>query len=191
MTQVDEIDETTADLTFMETLRRMRATFAATIVEAARSDDHDLLRHDSFYQFAEFFYAMRTYGVDGTEKLERLALLHNEHLQRLRRDPDKLRRYGLSPQRIDAAIFTDDKLLKLTANFSGRVGGIDQSDLARLLVTVMSDETCRKLIIAAESAGFIERLKSPFGAILVVSRGVMERVFGDVLREARRETTSR
>jgi hypothetical protein len=189
VTQIDDMGQIAADLKFMETLRRMRARFAAAIVDAAQSAENDILRHDSFYQFAEFFYAIQAYGVNDTEKLERLARLHNDHLQRLRRDPDRLRRYGLSPQRVDAAVFDDDKLLKLAANFSGAVRGIDQSDLARLLVTIMSDETCRKLVIAAESARFVERVRSPFGAVLVVSCGVMERVYGNVLREARYEAT--
>jgi hypothetical protein len=51
----------------------------------------------------------------------------------------------------------------------------------------MSDETCRKLVVAAEKARFVERIRSPFGAVLVVSRGIMERIYGDILREARRE----
>ena len=40
-------------------------------------------------------------------------------------------------------------------------------------------------------AGFVERTRSPFGAVLIVSLGTMERVYGDVIREARREASSR
>jgi hypothetical protein len=98
-----------------------------------------------------------------------------------------MRRYGLTPSRIRTAVFEDEHLRKLLANFSGPTPGIDQSDLARLLVTVMSTETCRKLVVAAESAGFLKRSRSPFGAILVVSQGVLEGIYGRTLREARRE----
>jgi hypothetical protein len=185
--QVGASAEIAADLAFMETLRQMRARFLSEIASASASLDHGGLRQESFFQFAEFFYAIRTYGVDSAQKLERLARLHNEHLFQLSRDPDRMRRYGLTPERINSAVFTEDNLRKLVANFSGPEPGIDQSDLARLLVTVMSTETCRKLVVAAESAGFLERMRTPFGAVLVVSRGIMERVYGSVIREARRE----
>jgi hypothetical protein len=144
------------------------------------------LRQESFNQLAEFFYAIRTHGIDDAEKLGRFATLHNEHLSRISKDRDRMRRYGLTSQRIKAAVFTDDILAKLIANFSGATPGIDQSDLARLLVTVMSTETCRKMVLAAEKAGFVERMRSPFGPVLVISRGRMEGVYGAVLREARR-----
>jgi hypothetical protein len=184
--QLDLAEEIAADLSFLETLRRMRARFQSEIASAAASEDSGL-RQESFFQFAEFFYAIGAYGIDSKEKLERLADLHNEHLSGISKDRDRMRRYGLTPERINAAIFTDDNVRKLVANFTGEIGGIDQSDLARLLVTVMSTETCRKLVVAAEAAGFVKRLQSPFGAVLVVSHGIMERVYGDVIREARRE----
>ncbi len=187
MEQVDASGEVAADLAFMETLRRMRARFLSEIASVSASPDHGGLRQESFFQFAEFFYAIRTYGVDNAEKLERLARLHNEHVSQISKDRDRMRRYGLTSERINWAVFTEDTLRKLVANFSGTVPGIDQSDLARLLVTVMSTETCRKLVVAAETAGFVARVRSPFGAVLVVSRGTMERVYGDVIREARRE----
>jgi hypothetical protein len=185
--QHDLAGEIAADLAFLETLRRMRARFHSEIASASASLDHGGLRQESFFQFAEFFFAIGAYGIDNTEKLERLAGLHNEHLAQISRDRDRMRRYGLTPERINSAIFTDENMRKLVANFTGPVRGIDQSDLARLLVTVMSTETCRKLVVAAEAAGFVERVQSPFGAVLVVSRGIMERIYGDVLREARLE----
>jgi hypothetical protein len=185
--RVEVSGEVAADLAFMETLRRMRARFLSQIASASASPDHSGLRQESFFQFAEFFYAIRTYRVDDAQKLERLARLHNEHLSQISRDRDRMRRYGLTSERINWAVFTNDTLPKLVANFSGPEPGIDQSDLARLLITVMSNETCRKLVVAAETAGFVARVRSPFGAMLVVSRGIMERVYGDVIREARRE----
>ena len=187
MLQVDESSEIAADLAFMETLRRMRARFHSKIGGVATSLDHAGLRQESFFQFAEFFFAIQQYGIDSAEKLERLARLHNEHLSEISRDRGRMRRYGLTAERVAAGMFTEDNLRKLAANFSGPLAGIDQSDLARLLVTVMSVETCRKLVVAAEAAGFVERARSPFGAVLVVSRGIMEQVYGSVVREARRE----
>lgn len=190
MQKVDTSGENGADLAFMETLRRMRVRFHSEIVGASASKQPDVtacLRQESFFQVAEFFYAIRTYGIDSADKLRHLAILHNEHLAQIGKDSDRMLRFGLNPERIRTAVFADDALQKLLANFSGPRPGFDQSDLARLLVTVMSTETCRKLVLAADKAKFVERVRSPFGAVLVVSLGVMERLYGDILREARRE----
>lgn len=191
--EVDASREIAADLAFMETLRTMRVRFHTEIVEASASKAADVtscLRQDSFFQVAEFFYAIATYGIDTQDKLKRLAILHNEHLAKIGTDKDRMFRYGLNPERIRTAMFAEEPMRKLLANFSGPMPGIDQSDLARLLVTVMSTETCRKFIVAADKAGFVRRVRSPFGAVLVVTQGIMERVYGDILREARRGAAS-
>jgi hypothetical protein len=188
--EINESKEVARDLAFMETLRRMRAQFHAKVVEAARTQEADAiaaLRQDSLLQLAEFLYAVRTHGIDSAEKLERLALLHNEHLKQIEKDEDRMQRFGLTRARIRSALFAKNQLQKLLANFSGPAPGIDQSDLARLLATVMSIETCRKLVVAADKAGFVDRVRSPFGAVLVVSHGIVEQIYGDVVREARHE----
>ena len=177
----------------METLRRMKARFQSTILAASATDNLDTtlsMRQESFFQLAEFFFAFRTFGIDSVEKLDRFADLHNRYLLEVRKDPDRMRRFGLSPERIDAALFTGENLKKLLANFSSQQSAIDQSDLARFLVTVMSTETCRKLVLAAEQAGFLNRTRSPFGAVLVSTNGKMDDIYGTVLREARHAAAS-
>lgn len=186
----NELDETAADLAFMETLRRMKARFQTEVLACAKLDDPAVgvsLRQESFFQLAEFLFAFRMYGIDSSEKLERFADLHNRYLLEVRDDRDRMRRYGLTPERIESALFTGDNLRKLLTNFAQPTASIDQSDLARFLVTVMSTETCRKLVLAGEEAGFLERIRSPFGAMLVRSNGTIETVYGAVLREARLE----
>lgn len=189
----EEAEEVAADLAFMETLRRMKARFQSEVLAACQSDDPSVtlsLRQESFFQLAEFFFALQTYGIDSEEKLDRFADLHNTYLLGIRSDPERMRRYGLTPERIDSALFTGENLRKLLANFSAAGTAIDQSDLARFLVTVMSTETCRKLVLAAEKAGFLDRARSPFGAVLVTTRGVIEKIYGTVLREARRDAST-
>lgn len=178
-----------ADLVFMETLRVMKARFQSAVVAAAQTDDAaDLvnLRQESLYQLAEFLFALRGYGIDSAARIEQLAIMHNDHLLAIRDDTDRMRRYGLSVDRLEAAMFTGDVLRKLVANFESTGGGIDQSDLARFLVTVMSTETCRKLVLSAAKARFLERTRSPYGAVLVKSLGTLEDIYGTTLREARR-----
>jgi len=181
--------ELALDLAFIETIRRMKARFQAELLAASQSTDPDVLlslRQESFFQLAEFLFAMKTYGIDSPDKLDRFADLHNRYLLSVRDDRERMRRYGLTPERIDSALFTGDNLRKLLANFAGPAPSIDQSDLARFLVTVMSTETCRKLLLAAEKSGFVERTRSPFGAVLIVSLGTIEAIYGTVIREARR-----
>lgn len=185
--------ELALDLAFIETLRRMKARFQAELLAASQSTDPDVLlslRQESFFQLAEFLFAMKTYGIDTAEKLDRFADLHNQYLLGVRDDRDRMRRYGLTPERIDSALFTGDNLRKLLANFAGPTPSIDQSDLARFLVTVMSTETCRKLLLAAEKSGFVERTRSPFGAVLIMSLGTIENIYGAVIREARRDAAA-
>jgi hypothetical protein len=183
-------NELALDLTFIETLRRMKARFQSGLLAASASADPGVtlsLRQESCFQLAEFLFALKSYGIGDAETLRRFAELHNQHLLDIRNDRERMLRYGLTPERLDAALFTGDNMSKLLANFSAPQPTIDQSDLARFLVTVMSTETCRKLLLASEQAGFVERIRSPFGAVLITSRGIMEEVYGKTIRETRLE----
>ena len=62
----------------------------------------------------------------------------------------------------------------------------DQVPLARFLATVMSAETCRKVVVACGVAGFLAREKSPYGTMLISSRGSLERILGECIRDARK-----
>ena len=53
------------------------------------------------------------------------------------------------------------------------------------LVTVMSTETCRKIVMAAHPRDFCERQRTPYGTILVVSNGTLEGIFGRCVRDLR------
>ncbi len=176
----------------METLRVMKAKFQSAVIAAAQTEDASALlslRQESLYQLAEFLFALKGYGIDSAPKIEQLASLHNDHLLSIRDDGERMRRFGLSVDRIENALFTGDVLRKLVANFGAAPGAIDQSDLARFLVTVMSTETCRKLALACEKAGFLKRARSPYGAVLVQSNGIIEEIYGSTLREARHAAT--
>jgi hypothetical protein len=76
-------------------------------------------------------------------------------------------------------------LPRLLQNWRDRPGAIDQSNPARLLMSVMSTETCRKVVVACAEAGFIDRTRTPYGTMLVQSKGTLEDIFGLILRELR------
>ena len=134
---------------------------------------------------AEFFYLLRAFRLDDEAKIRRYAELHNQHLEELQADRAKLRRLGLSPTRIQKGMFSPDSIPKLVENYRASEGALDQSDLSRLLIEVMSPETCRKTTVLLTEAGYLERRRSPYQSVLVRSTGALERVFSRSLRHVR------
>ncbi|MBB6487063.1 hypothetical protein GGD46_004363 [Rhizobium lusitanum] len=134
---------------------------------------------------AEFLYSLRVFGISTVEDIERFADLHNDYVVSLTRDAAKLERLGLTQERALGSMFTSDTKPRLIQNWSERPGAIDQSNLARFLVAVMSSETCRKILIDFELAGFVERKRSPYGTVIIWSTGRIENIFGLMLRNLR------
>jgi hypothetical protein len=181
-------EEVALDASFLESVRLSRLTFADRLCQRSQTTDPKVLeqlRSEAVYQIAEFLYSMKAYGIESVDHLNRFAELHNDYIVSLTRDRPKLERLGLSDERALAAMFTADTKPRLLQTWIDRPGAIDQSNLARFLVTVMSTETCRKVIIDLAKAGFLVREKSPFGSMLVWSAGTMEIIFADVLRQLR------
>jgi hypothetical protein len=177
-----------SDLDLLEVLRWGRKEFADRLCRASRDQQPetlDVLRSEPAYQFAEFFYLLGARGIGTEEDIGKLAEIHNTYIVELTKDAEKMRRLGLKRERLLDAIFTADTLPRLLQNWREHPGAIDQSNLARLLVGVMSTETCRKLAVASADAGFLERRCTAFGTILVSSSGVMEQIFGNCVREMR------
>lgn len=158
--------------------------------EASKSKDEDvleLLRTESMYDFSEFFYLLKARAIADETEIRAFAELHNSHIVELTKNEPKMRRLGLKTDRLLQAIFTADTLPRLLQNWRDRPGAMDQSNLGRFLVTLMSTETTRKLVVAGGEAGFLVREKTPYGTLLVSSTGIMENVFGSTLREFREQ----
>lgn len=185
--------EVARDLHLLEALREARKSFFDELAEkSAVADEHFVrqLRQEPAYQIAEFFYLLRAFGVTEGPAIRRMAELHNAYLGTISDDREKMRRLGLTPDRVEKGLFSDDSLLKLVENHRFSDGGFDQSDLARLLTTVMSSETCRKIVVTLADAGLLERLRSPYRSMLVRSTGVLEAVFSRHLRLLRFNATA-
>jgi len=177
-----------ADLLVQESILWSRSILSTRLVEASANHDPELcdtLRIEAMYQFCEFFYLLRARRIETDELIRRMADIHNQHLDMLSSDAEKMKRLGLRKDRVLDAIFTSDTLPRLVETWRERPGQIDQSNLARFFVTVMSTETCRKLVVASSEAGFLTRSRSPFGTMLVCLTGIMEQIFGGVLRDLR------
>ena len=82
-------------------------------------------------------------------------------------------------------MFSPESIPKLVENYRAGDGAIDQSDLSRLLIEVMSPETCRKTAVTLTDAGYLERRRSPYQSVLVRSTGTLERIFSGSLRHVR------
>jgi hypothetical protein len=180
--------EVEADLGLLESLRWSRKEFLDRIGEASASQDEQVLatlRLESTYQMAEFYYLLRARGIEGEEHIGLLADLHNQYIVGLMKDAAKVARLGLTSERLLDAMFTADTMPRLLQHWREQPGAIDQSNLARFLVTVMSTETCRKIVMASATAGFLDRQRTPYGTILVVSKGTLEKIFGRCVRDLR------
>ena len=185
---LSEMSEIESDLELLEALRWGRKEFAERLCRESRSqkaETLDVLRLESSYQMAEFFYLLKAREIKTEDDVRKLAELHNQYIVNLTKDADKMRRLGLKLDRLLDAIFTADTMPRLLANWREQPGAIDQSNLARLLVTVMSTETCRKQVVAFADAGFLARERTAFGSIIVSSTGIMERTFGNSVRDMR------
>lgn len=177
-----------ADLAMHESMLWSRAALSERLAEASLSRDPrllDELRIESMYQFCEFFYLVRAQGITSGPAIAALADLHNRHMEALLKDREKMKRLKLTPKRVLDAVITGDMMPRLVEIWSETPGRIDQSNLGRFLVTVMSAETSRSLAVAATEAGFMTRSAAKKGLVLVRSTGIMERVFGGVLRDLR------
>jgi len=183
-----ERDEIEADLALLESLRWSKKEFFDRICQESRSQDEkvlSVLRLEPTYQFAEFYYLLRARRIETEDDIQRLADIHNKYIVDLTKDPKKMARLALNSERLLDAMFAADTMRRLGQIWHDRPGTLDQSNLARLLVLVMSTETCRKIAVACANAGFLQREESPYGMMLVRSNGVLEQVFGGCIRDLR------
>ena len=185
--------ETMRDIRTCEALHEAKAAFQDALVEGSAVQDRHFvaqLRQEPPYQIAEFFFLLRAFRLDSEEKVRRYAELHNRHLHLLQTDRAKMRRLGLSPTRVRKGMFSPESIPKLVENYRTGDGAIDQSDLSRLLIEVMSPETCRKTAVMLTEARYLERRRSPYQSVLVRSTGALERIFAQSLRHVRSSLAS-
>jgi hypothetical protein len=176
------------ELELLESLRWSRKEFVERVCEASKSQEEkvlSVLRLEATYQLAEFYFLLKARDIEAETDIHRLAELHNQYIVDIMKDAAKMERMGLSRDRALEAMFTADTMPRLLQNWREKSGAIDQSNLARLLMTVMSTETCRKVIVACAEAGFVSRERTSYGTILVSSNGCLEDIFSRILRELR------
>ncbi|CAN7724798.1 hypothetical protein LJR220_001737 [Bradyrhizobium sp. LjRoot220] len=182
------------ELALLENLRWSRKEFVDRVCASSQSADAKVLgvlRLEATYQLAEFYFLLRARGIETEADIERLAELHNQYVVDIMKDAAKMDRLGISRERALESMFTADTMPRLLQHWRESVGAIDQSNLARLLMSVMSTETCRKVVVACAESGFLERKRTPYGTVLVFSNGTLETIFGNCLRDLRMRITDR
>lgn len=182
------------ELALLENLRWSRKEFLDRVCASSQSADAKILgvlRLEATYQLAEFYFLLRARGLETEADIERLAELHNQYVVDIMKDAAKMDRLGISRERALESMFTADTMPRLLQHWRERVGAIDQSNLARLLMSVMSTETCRKVVVACAESGFLERKRTPYGTVLVFSNGTLETIFGNCLRDLRTRIADR
>jgi hypothetical protein len=180
--------EAEKDLAALEYMRRARMNFEERICEASATQNEAILeglRLESMFEFAEFYFAVRVMGFTEPDDITILAKLHNQRIIDLEKNPTELRRRRLTKERVLKGMFTADTQPRLESCWREAPGALDQSNLARFLAPQMSPETTRKLVVACNAAGFLDRRETVFGTMVVISTGVMEHVFGQCMREMR------
>jgi hypothetical protein len=186
-------NELEADLYLLERMRYSRAQLNETICTASLSQASNViqtLRLESSYHLCEFFFLLKANGFYETDDIQMLADMHNRYLADTLKDPVRMQRMNVSSDRLLQAIFTGDTMPRLLEVWRHNRGSLDQSNLARFLVTIMSTETCRKLVVAFTSAGFLERSRTAHGTVVIRSNGAIEDIFGASIRQLRLEIKS-
>jgi hypothetical protein len=181
-------EEIEKDFFFLECVRWMRAQFEELVCNRSRAKDErtlEVLRLEATYQIAEFYYLLAARDIKSPEQIEAFTNFHNDYIIEVTKDRQKMARMGLKSERLLDAMFTGDTLPRLLQNWREKLGAIDQSNLARFLAIQMSTETCRKVVVAGEAAGFFNRERTPFGTVVITSVGVLEDIFSQCLRDAR------
>jgi hypothetical protein len=186
-------NELEADLYLLERMRYSRAQLNETICTASLSQESNViesLRLESSYHLCEFFFLLKANGFYETDDIRMLADMHNRYLADILKDPVRMQRMNVSSERLLQAIFTGDTMPRLLEVWRNNRGSLDQSNLARFLVTIMSTETCRKLVVAFTTAGFLERSRTAHGTVVIRSNGQIEEIFGASIRQLRLDLKS-
>jgi hypothetical protein len=186
-------NELEADLYLLERMRYSRAQLNETICTASLSQESNViesLRLESSYHLCEFFFLLKANGFYETDDIRMLADMHNRYLADILKDPVRMQRMNVSSDRLLQAIFTGDTMPRLLEVWRNNRGSLDQSNLARFLVTIMSTETCRKLVVAFTTAGFLERSRTAHGTVVIRSNGQIEEIFGASIRQLRLDLKS-
>lgn len=183
------------DVALLVALREARQRIVDRLVECATNREvfERLVgaQRDVIFLIAEFFYAIRAMDIASSNAIEAFIDNHNKQIQK-RLDTEFAGKVGGLADRLRGGKFGPGaiRMIRLTLAQAGRLE-LSQSDIARFLVEVMSDETCRRVLSGLCEAGLLERRTEEINkAVMIWSDGTLEGAFGRHLSEIRSIITS-
>jgi len=183
------------DVALLLALREARQRVVEQLAECAENADAFARlvasQRDVVFLVAEFFYALRAMKISSPETVAAFIESHNRHIDERLQSEFKNKVGGLADRlkegRFGAGAI---RMVQLTLAQHGRLE-LSQSDVARFLVEVMSDETCRKVLTGLCEAGLLRTRREEINrAVMIWSDGVLEAAFGRHLAEMRSIVTS-
>jgi hypothetical protein len=143
-------------------------------------------QRDAVFLLAEFFFALRAMDISSSATIATFIDNHNRHMER-RLQTEFRNKAGGFAERLKEGRFGPGaiRMIQMTLSAQGRLE-LSQSDIARFLVEVMSDETCRKVLTGLCEAGLLSMRREEINhAVMVWSEGTLESAFGQHLSEIR------
>jgi hypothetical protein len=183
------------DVALLLALREARQRVLTRLVEC--SEDADALgrlvnsQRDMVFLIAEFFYALRAMNISSGEAVASFIDNHNRHIE-TRLQTEFRDKVGGFADRLKEGKFGRGavRMIEMTLIAQRRLE-LSQSDIARFLVEVMSDETCRRVLAGLCDAGLLKTRKEEINrAVMIWSEGVLEAAFGQHLAEIRQIVAS-
>jgi hypothetical protein len=159
--------EAEKDLAALEYMRRARLNFEERICEASATQNEailEVLRLESMFEFAEFYFAVRVMGFNEPDDITILAKLQNQRIIDLEKNPIELRRRRLTKERVLKGMFTNDthrvwpewpRLIPDPRNpYEGFAIRIVEPRGKGVIVAVLSDQPITSLNIPAPPKAF-------------------------------------
>jgi len=178
------------DVALLLALREARQRVLAALAEAAEDGEAFArlvqAQRDMVLLVAEFFFALKAMEIAAPAALAAFVASHNRHLDQRIEGEFKNKAGGLADRLREGKFGAGAiRMIELTRAEQGRIE-LSQSDIARFLVEVMSDETCRKVLAGLAEAGLLKTRREPINrAVMVWSEGVLEAAFGRHLADLR------
>ena len=147
------------------------------------------VKHEAIAMICEIFALLSFRDDSGKDCIRFVLEAHNAHIDallggsegRVESDIDGQVEPALPVKRLREAKFTE-RQIRMTQRMSrGERVEINERTLGKLLSTLMSFESCRKLVELLDEAGLLNR--EDYGHVLVESPGHLERFYSQYLKE--------
>ena len=183
------------ELAVLTAMRSGRAKFFRAVAEIAeahappkRRDEKGallrdfvaLVRSDGAAQIAEFLFLVEELGLKDGTRFRDFLEAHNAAMRAYLDEPARMRALGVTPQRIEAAVFSEEQMQFVALVSPPGSLYLDQSALGRLLSEAMAPESCRKIAVALAEGGLLQRHQ--VGHVLLSSDGRLEELYRRYLR---------